>query len=586
MKKPGRASAISAGIVTAAIVVLSFASTASAGDYSVTSKVGDVTVTFQGTDTEQGKKDVDGVKKAFDEAAKSKDMQKKVTDAGSKFDNAITIDVVRNDQDADVAKSNNRGIVTIDVGDIGLIQTKPDKYLGHGDKVEKADAAKDDKTLGDALLKFFLAHEIDHIREGPALTGHDDPAVDGGIGAPDQDANKVMEQLGIPVIRTQYGQKTQFGVTVPWTVNGRPVNLWLDDLTQTLRDEKRGVPGAEYSIDESLFGQIPGLMCVGEGPPGGGGGFPSRDRSAQADETLCFHPASQRDLDLDGVPDETDNAVPLTNPQQADYDGDGSGLGLDPDDDGDGLPGNLELAAGSWDWSQNSKPEHWSDPAACSDGKDGDADGFKDARDMSCVAPPGAHHFPAPIDSRFPDFLRVDEGGVLESYDVFPVAGHMMLDTNLDGRMDEKSSFDGTLVFLHGLPGDFDEDRKRDFPLAVLAMDLRGSSKKLGTYKLAIDTTKVTPGLVERLRGDDFPARMTLPLALQFNDRQGTLKYRTTASFPFEATIGSWPPYCKNLSFEQTISMSDASGQFVAKVGSASMQVLSEGKDRTGKVGC
>lgn len=51
---------------------------------------------------------------------------------------------------------------------------------------------------------------------------------------------------------------------------------------------------------------------------------------------VCGDPAVLPDVDVDGVPDETDNCLDVNNPDQADLDEDGLGDLCDEDDDGDG----------------------------------------------------------------------------------------------------------------------------------------------------------------------------------------------------------------------------------------------------------
>ena len=52
------------------------------------------------------------------------------------------------------------------------------------------------------------------------------------------------------------------------------------------------------------------------------------------------------DTDRDGIPDQSDNCLSVTNPNQANYDGGALGNACDQDDDNDGMPDTYETSKG------------------------------------------------------------------------------------------------------------------------------------------------------------------------------------------------------------------------------------------------
>ena len=314
---------------------------ASAGDaladYQQTSTVGNVTVTFRGEATEQGIRDVDAVKAAFDTAAaKSKDMQAKVKDAGSKFGNTLTVKVVRNDPGVAVGQWQVENLTTppshlkrgtdtilVDVGDI-------EKYKTHltSEKTDPGKADDDKNKVVDSILISVLAHEVEHSRDGGTETDsrkwkHSDPPVPPVPGTTDtgpqvDDENKVQSELGSGVKRLAYRtvERNPKLHSIPYAVNGQKVTLALTALKEDLQTEKKGEFGAtEFSVDPDVHESVPDQPC--SGTPGEEPCYPRR----------CG--AGTSDTDCDGIDDAADNCPGLSNPQQADRNQDGVGQGCD-----------------------------------------------------------------------------------------------------------------------------------------------------------------------------------------------------------------------------------------------------------------
>lgn len=526
-----------------------------AEEYTETSKVGDVTVTFTAPNTDAGKKDVKDIKKLFDDAVeKSKDMKAKVIDAGSKHDNKLTVEIKRDDKTVLVGQRVlDQGLVRVDPGDIALFK----KHLASAKK-DKDKAQKDIDTVADNFFLFTLAHEIDHARDGPGEESHKDaaPVLENEIplGPPDEDANKVMKELGIPIVRNEY-RTTDFEKTIfTFTVNGQKVTVQRGELIEAHTKEDKIIPATEFltnPIHETLLFGIPDHPC--------GTGM-----------TPCYMPSTTNDADLDGVPDSTDNVPGLANPQQADFDGDGLGAGRDPDDDGDGVPVLLEVAAGSFDWNPMSVPESWSRPGTCAGGKDEDKDGRKDAQDASClVPPPTAKRFPGPVMTEYPSFLRTDLGGVPEGLDALRASLTLDLDFDGDGEVDLPVSGFGPAGIARSDPFVADLGM-RTMDIQALGLDLAGFLPEGIPIRFRTNPAIPSQGTIQDdnpAAGADFPAISSLGIFLEITEPGpdgvfGTpddLTVHNEDPLPLMGTLDRWPAYVSGWSF-------GADGQGIALV--------------------
>ncbi len=549
----------------AAVVLLLLAGRASlhAATISQTSTVDGVTVTFTADDTEQGRKDLDTVKKTFDNAvAKSDDMKAKVKDAGSKFGNKLTVFVVRNVPNVFVGLRPGRlpSALIVDVGDIEKVTPALTS-----EKTDKDKAEKDIKAVADNLLLDVLAHEIDHQRDGteadPTKQKHSDPAVPkpppagksypGGPAV--EDANKVHKALGTGVQRNDYITIGADGVPVQtYTVNGQKVTLNLKKHIEEMQKQEKGNRFVEYSVSSGEIGSIPDQPCP-EGPS----------------ELPCYAPATRNDSDLDGVPSSADNAPGLANPQQADFDGDGVGNGGDPDDNGNGVPDALEIATGVEPSDSQRRIEHWSDPESCRNGIDDDHDGFVDVNDASCRPPVlDPFSFPRPVVAEYPDYQRRDLGGVPELQDALAVTGELLLDVNFDGRPDETSTFDGAIAIQEGLIGDIDGDGLHDVPILISAVDVRGTSRVLGAHHIFNDVQRTPSGQLEqRVAGPvHYPAASFFDIFFDIRDPQGRPHLDASGSARYAGTITHWPPYSEGWTLTSIVVLTDRLNRRVAQI--------------------
>jgi hypothetical protein len=312
----------------ALLLAICVAGEASAQDPTMTSTVEGVTITFTlpsgDRNTEQRRRDVETVKKAFDAAVeKSPALKAKVKDAGGKFDNKLIV-LVRRDDSAVFKASRTRGagVINVDLGDY-------DRLPAHltSVKTDPAKAQADKDAVAKAILVFDLAHELDHARDGTETDRtkqkHNDPlnAPKAGKstlpGPPDQNANDVMKDLATGVKRISYLTRSADDkqTTVDFTVNGQLVKLNVTGLEADDSKHQKSVPATEFGIDPAVIEGIPNEPCT---TPDGVTCYP---RSCGTDTA---------DQDCDGVPDAEDNCPRLSNPQQADNNGNGIGQGCDP----------------------------------------------------------------------------------------------------------------------------------------------------------------------------------------------------------------------------------------------------------------
>ncbi len=486
--------------------------------------------TYKDDGSDQGKADTAAVKDTIKNLLdKSPDFVKKLEDACKKHGKKLNIRLFRNTSRAYVASAQTKlGQVAVDLGDIAGV----DPFL-EGKPVDKA-------KLKANLLAFFLAHEIDHLRETDTES-HDDPAEPGAgvIGPPDEDANKVMADLGVAVSRNDYGQTGSDGkVIVTFTVDGQKVTLHATDANAA--QKPLGGGSTQKTVTPGTVKGIPDEPCPSSPP--------------------CYKPADRSDADADGVKDagtKPDNCPGVANPQQGDGDHDGTGLPCDLDDDGDGFARSLERVTGSSDLCKKCLPESWAVTTSCSNSLDDDRDGFTDGTDQSCLAPSvDAASFPETVVNNeiYPDTWRLDLGGVPEDSDVLVLSGQLLLDRDLDGTPDDQINLQGTLSVDRQAPATVIGTRQMTW--SVPDASITGASAGLGNVTVSL--SQAGSGFAQDsapLDGGDFPAQLMLGLPLNItgpglDGTPGTsddVNLHTQGTFTLAGTATGWPPFGANL---------------------------------------
>ncbi len=381
-------------------------------------------------DTPQTRADVTRIVTDLTDALElSPDMRTKVEDACAKHGNRLFIQVYRDTSGIYVAETYFNGAIVLDLGDI---DTMRNQMTGDPSDVER---------VSGFMLVRILAHEIDHNRT-TVTEPHLDPAGEairrGSRGPAVKDGNDVMFDLNAVIFRNEYvyvdPDDNQY--KVDFTVDGNGVTFSYTEHKAVRTAVGRFIPHTVHAVPSSTTQGLP------DGPCGGGSCL------------VVFDP------DLDGVFGTSDNCPDTANPQQADNDGDGQGQGCDPDDDDDGVAMALEVATGSLDEDSASRPEHWSCTAApaacgatiapCTDGLDNDGDGRDDLNDPGCIPlTPAELSMPRRIrpGDRYPDHLRLDQGGVPMDQHALIAVTTFGFDHNFDGIIDSTLPVPGTVVF-------------------------------------------------------------------------------------------------------------------------------------------
>jgi hypothetical protein len=500
---------LSSQVASASSAVIPAQDNSPAAPYVVMVTFGPCTITIQSaTDTVQAKADVDKIKTTLEQLlSKSADMQTKVTEACTDNGNGITINVVRDDPRHTIGSWRRLPpprVMTLDVGDIEVM------------KAHISGNAADVDLLSDSLLADVIAHEFDHAR-GPT---HNDPADSVSKGPAVEDANKVLSQMGITSTRTHYGDRTNGLIT--YSVNGNATVINVLSLVMSRTAEGKFGEPSDNDVDDELFFLIPDHPCV---PPENSG---------------CWPKPSIGDDDLDGIPDGSDNALDLPNPQQADTNQNGIGQGLDTDDDSDGWQAPLEPGLGSSDMDAASTPENYAVGNTCNDGVDNDNDGHMNVFDASCV-PPAYDALALPqmtaLGQTFPNYRRPDLGGVLDGYDVLAVTLVMTMDYDLDSAPDEVVTLRGPLVILRSnvdggiMPAVFD------------SLTLTGTSSTYGPLTMLRNLVSPATGAIipDASPSTDFPAAASFDMLFELH--QTSTVWTNSSDMSFNGPIPRYPFY-------------------------------------------
>src|SRR5687768_6727995 len=278
-------------------------------------------------------------KKLQDALDQSEDMQKKVDDACRAWSmtNGFMIRVFRGSMTIPGALARNGGPYI----DLDLTDLEQMNGFMKGDPGVTG-------TFGANFLTATLAHEIDHMRDGPKREGltHQDPdrnCADATRGPAVDDENKVMADMHFPIARLSYGGLTGLSVYRSKDDEKSPFAVffyqdWLNHIAKLPPSTSTQTPAAGPAGPAGPPAAGPPGPAGPPAPPGPRAGprprrlfgfddVPERACGPGA-STGCFPPASTNDRDVDGTADSIDNCPALPN-RQGDQNADGIGDACD-----------------------------------------------------------------------------------------------------------------------------------------------------------------------------------------------------------------------------------------------------------------
>lgn len=193
-----------------------------------------------GRETAKGAEDLITIETALLNAWKaSQDMKDKVKAACAKWNNEIPITVLRDEAGFDGAGvPPDTGRMVIDIGDF----ERERKHV----RADSAEAIRDYVTND---LSATIAHEFEHLKDGPGEANHRDPeescwATTRGPAVDDE--NTVMAQMMVPLARTHYIDLPNARINYTYGQNGSLVRL----LRPFLR-EVRQLPKAPQEVPQA-----------------------------------------------------------------------------------------------------------------------------------------------------------------------------------------------------------------------------------------------------------------------------------------------------------------------------------------------
>ena len=190
----------------------------------------------------------DAFNRAFDG---SQDMKDKVKEACAKW-GRIRVEVSRDD--AMELGDAGGGSVRLDLGDLEKM----------ADSLNR-DEPKVRDMFRDRNLTATLAHEFDHLRDGPGETNHLDPPANCAgkqTGPAVDDENQVMQDLGSLIVRTNYTDLTGDGF-VAYRAGGVRFAVNMLTLQQRIRPVPQGPPVAPPTQHVFQLNNIPDAPCNG-----------------------------------------------------------------------------------------------------------------------------------------------------------------------------------------------------------------------------------------------------------------------------------------------------------------------------------
>jgi len=189
-------------------------------------------------------------------------MQNKVKEACQKWNGQVQIDVYRDDPALDIGGVPvGTGMMFLDLGDIEKLA---DAITRNEPKV--TDMFRDTNLVG------AMAHEFDHLRDGPGEWNHQDPTEcpDTTTGPAVNDENKVREELGSLIVRENYSESAGY---IRYRAGGVRFSIDMNQhsaATHPVPPQPQGPPAPPAPPTQRMFqlDNIPAAPCSGNAAGG------------------------------------------------------------------------------------------------------------------------------------------------------------------------------------------------------------------------------------------------------------------------------------------------------------------------------